>query len=301
MPQPARTAVWRWLILALGILVSTSTTAQDLVGVPAEHLSVDSDTLADIAVAHDLGYDEVVAANPGVDPWLPGAGIRLTLPSAHLLPDAPRQGVVINLAEMRLYHFRPGHPPESYPIGIGTDGVEIPIGRSSVRRKRPNPVWVPPPSVLAEDPELPPAVPPGPDNPLGHFALDLAWPRVVIHGTNRPYGVGRRVSHGCFRLYPADIERLYAGVVVGTPVAVVVQPIKVGWHQGELWLQVHPTLNEISDLDIVGHIRTWEELDPQALLLARAGDQAPRIDWTVVHATALARLGVPVRVTGSAN
>jgi len=141
-------------VLAAFVLGSAAR-AQDLIGKLGEHVTVASDTLADIAVAHDLGYTELVAANPGVDPWLPGEGVRLVLPSAHLLPAAARRGIVINLAELRLYRFGKGKLPESYPIGIGTDGVQMPLGTSRIVRKRREPTWIPPASVLAEDPELP--------------------------------------------------------------------------------------------------------------------------------------------------
>jgi L,D-transpeptidase ErfK/SrfK len=261
------------------------------------HVTVESDTLADIAVDRGLGYLELVAANPGVDPWLPGAGVKLLLPTAHVLPATERRGIVINLAELRLYLFVARQETRSYPIGIGTDGIAIPIGASRIVRKRTKPAWIPTASALAEDDELPHLVPPGPDNPLGDFALDLAWPRFVIHGTNRPYGVGRRVSHGCFRMYPEHIRELFAAVRIGLPVLVVDQPIKAGWQDGELYLQVHPTLEEASDLDDIGRIRLWREIDPVPIVTKAAGVQLDRVDWTVVHRATLGRLGVPVRVT----
>ena len=152
----------------------------------------------------------MVAANPGIDPWVPGEGTEINLPTVHLMPDladADPEGIVVNLAEMRLYFFeKPGGVPQSFPIGIGRDGLNTPTGTTEVVAKRKNPTWRPTKRMRDEDPELPEVVPPGEDNPLGTRALYLGWPQYLIHGTNKPHGVGRRVSSGCVRLYPEDVE-----------------------------------------------------------------------------------------------
>lgn len=267
----------------------------DLVGQNRLHRAVEGDDLVELALAYRVGYVELLAANPGVDPWLPGVGTELLIPGEHVLPDAPRRGLVLNLAELRLYHFAAGGRIESMPIGIGSEGVETPLGETSIVNKRKDPTWWPPPSIRAEKPELPASVPPGPDNPLGAFALDLGLPLYRIHGTNRPYGVGRRVSHGCIRLYPEDIERLFAEVKVGTPVRIVDQPAKVGWRDGRLYLEVHPTQQQVDALEEGGSLDDWPPLDPTEPIRAvvAASGRDVQVNWTVVDRIAAARSGVP--------
>ncbi len=206
------------------------------------------ETLLDIARAYDLGYDEIVSANPDIDPWTPDAGERVLLPTAHVLPDAPRVGVVINLAARRLFYYPPapkGAPRTviTHPIGVGREGWSTPLGRTQVADKQAAPAWTVPPSIRREhaasgDP-LPAVLPAGPDNPLGSHALRLGWPSILIHGTNKPAGIGMRVSHGCIQLYPEDIAPLFAAVPVGTPVTVVDQPYLAGIGPDGLVLEAH--------------------------------------------------------------
>ena len=184
------------------------------------------DTLLDFAVGHNLGFIEVAMANPGVDPWLPGEGTPIVLPTL-LPPDAPPRGIVLNLPEQRLYHYEGGRLLRSYPIGIGRDGHATPIGATTIVRKQENPTWYPTASARNDDPTLPAAVPPGPDNPLGARAMYLGWRNYLIHGTNKEYGIGRRASRGCIRMYPEDIEWLFPRVAIGTQVTVVNQPVTV--------------------------------------------------------------------------
>ncbi len=206
------------------------------------------DTLSDIARRFKLGYEEITQANPQVDPLLPGAGTLVLLPTQFVLPDAPREGIVLNLANMRLFYYPKPQGSESpvvrtFPIGIGRIGWSTPIGRTKVVSKRKNPSWHVPASIRKEhaqmgDP-LPAVVRAGPNNPLGQFAIRLNIPGYLIHGTNKPDGVGMRVSHGCIRLYPEDIKALYPQIPVGTPVHIVNQPILAGWLNGEPYLEVH--------------------------------------------------------------
>ncbi len=252
------------------------------------------DTLSDIARAHEVGYAAIVAANPGVDPWLPGAGTRIVLPTRHVLPDAPREGVVLNLPEYRLYHYRSlAGQVSTYPVSIGDADWRTPLGLTRVVSKVKNPVWRPPASIRAEharngDP-LPAVVPPGPNNPLGDFALRLAIPGYLIHGTNKPYGIGMRVTHGCVRLYPEHIARLYESLPVGTAVRIVDQPVKAGWDGVTLYLEVHPPLAESgSDAGVTAAVRA---------VIAATKSRNASIDWDTVAQTARERSGVPVPVS----
>ncbi len=211
------------------------------------------DTLSDIARRFNLGYDELVRANPGVDPWIPGEGRQIILPTQFVLPDAPHEGLVVNLAALRVFYFPKPKPGEiqtviTHPIGIGKVGWTTPEGVTKVVSKRKDPVWTPPASVRKEHAEhgdpLPRVVPAGPDNPLGAFAMNLGWPGYLIHGTNKPYGVGMRSSHGCLRFYPEDIALLYSEIAIGTKVQVVNQRVVSGWHDGKFYVQVMPPAEE---------------------------------------------------------
>jgi L,D-transpeptidase ErfK/SrfK len=212
------------------------------------------DTIADIARRFNLGFDEVSRANPGVDPWLPGAGTRIVLPTQFVLPEAPAEGIVINVAALRMFYFpKPANKDEprvvvTYPIGIGKVGWATPIGTTKVVTKRKDPWWTPPASVRKEHAEegdpLPARVPPGPDNPLGAYAMNLGWPSYLIHGTNKPAGVGLRASHGCIRMYPEDIATVFDKIPVGTKVTVVNQPLLYRWHGDSLYVQSFPPHEE---------------------------------------------------------
>ncbi|PXF55801.1 MAG: hypothetical protein C4B57_02020 [Deltaproteobacteria bacterium] len=210
-------------------------------------------TLLDIARDYDLGYNQIVAANPGVDPWVPSEGASVIVPTVFVLPRGRLpSGIVINLAEMRLYYFESAGDGRSRfwtcPVGVGREGYSTELSIYTVFNKAEDPIWFVPPSVLEEDPELPPQVPPGPDNPLGKYILRFSRLSYGIHGTNRPWGVGRRVSHGCIRLYSEDIASLFPLVPVGTLVRIIYEPIKVGWAEGKCWLQVYQDYeNKIDD------------------------------------------------------
>jgi L,D-transpeptidase ErfK/SrfK len=211
------------------------------------------DTLSDIARRFNIGYEEIVRANPTVDPWLPREGTLVVLPTQFVLPDAPHSGVVINLAALRIFYYPPVKKGESqtvitHPIGIGQVGWSTPAGNTKIVSKRANPIWYPPTSVRKEHAEdgdiLPAKIGPGPDNPLGKYAFTLDWPSYLIHGTNQPYGVGLRASHGCIRLYPEDIAQLYDMIPVGTKVTVVNQPQVYGYHNTTLYMQSYPVLDD---------------------------------------------------------
>ena len=216
------------------------------------------DTLLDVGRRYGVGYEEIIAANPGVDPWLPGEGREVLIPSRYILPDEPRDGVIVSLAEHRLYYFpraKQGETPvvETYPISIGKMDWKTPLGLTRIVDKRVRPAWHPPESVRreheAEGRPLPRVVPAGPDNPLGEYAmrLDIPGGAYLIHGTNRPAGVGMQVTHGCIRMYPEDIERFFKLVPVNTKVRMIDQPYKMGWRGDELFIEVHAPLEGASD------------------------------------------------------
>jgi L,D-transpeptidase ErfK/SrfK len=269
----------------------------DLLGEPIEYYTWSQDTLLDVARADQLGLPELMAANPGVDRWLPGKAERLILPTQFILPDAPRKGIVINLAELRLYYFAKEGWVESYPIGVGRGAFATPVGRTKVVAKKADPVWKPTAGARRDDPELPAVVPAGPDNPLGEYALYLGWPTYLIHGTSKPWGVGRRVSRGCIRLYPEDIAWLFENVPVGTPVTVVNQPIKLGRKQGELYIEVHPSLTQVDELEETGVAKPDPLPDQTDRILTAAGDDIPRLDWSAIDRALSERTGLPTRIT----
>jgi L,D-transpeptidase ErfK/SrfK len=210
------------------------------------------DTLLDIARRHGLGYEDIVRANPDVDTWLPGQGTEVVLPTRFVLPPGPRRGIILNLAEYRLYYFPEPAKGErgvvmTYPMSIGRMDWETPLGRTTVISKVTNPSWYPPESIRAEhaangDP-LPRIVPAGPKNPLGRHAMRLGLPGYLIHGTNRPAGVGMRVTHGCVRMFPEDIGFLFGQVALNTPVRIINEPVKLGWDGDMLVMEAHPVLD----------------------------------------------------------
>jgi L,D-transpeptidase ErfK/SrfK len=226
---------------------------QTVVGEPQIVFTSGTDTFSDLAREYGLGYDELVAANPGVDPWLPGDHTPVLLPTQYVLPDTPRRGMILNIASKRLFYYPPAKEGQAvevmtYPIGIGRVGWETPLGETHVVSKVRDPDWYVPWSVQQEHREqgdpLPSVVPPGPDNPLGAYALKLEMPGYLIHGTNQPYGVGMRVSHGCIRLYPENIELLYSLVDIGETVTIINEPYLLGRLNGELYLESHRPLED---------------------------------------------------------
>jgi L,D-transpeptidase ErfK/SrfK len=211
------------------------------------------DTLLDIARHHDLGQNEILLANPVVDRWLPETGSIVVLPNRFIIPNAERTGLILNLPEMRLYYFpktRQGRFPVmiTHPVSVGRMDWVTPLGRTTIATKQKDPSWRPPKSIKEEAAQdgkvLPDVIPAGPDNPLGRYAMRLGIPGYLIHSTNKPYGVGMRVTHGCVRMYPEDIEALFNDIPVGTPVQLVNQPIKLGWLADTLFIELHPPLDE---------------------------------------------------------
>jgi L,D-transpeptidase ErfK/SrfK len=276
--------------------------SRDLVGQLSFRETREQDTLIDLAPELGVGYVELLAANPGVDPWLPGEGTRLAVPAARLLPSGKREGIVVNTGDLHLYYFPKDAPPRAYPIGIAKDGYSTPLGVTTVKAKKEKPTWVPGESAHRDDPNLPNAIPPGPANPLGEYALYLGWPSYLIHGTNLPAGVGRHSSRGCIRLYPNDIAALYASVALGTPVRVVNEPVKLGWIAGDLYLEVNPDEDQSLELDENGKLDAVRPAKGLRELVTRAaGKEAGRVDWAVVENVGKKRIGVPARITKPAT
>ncbi|WP_081917929.1 L,D-transpeptidase family protein [Methylobacter sp. BBA5.1] len=270
------------------------------------------DTLLDIARNFDMGQIEILLLNPDVDRWLPGQGTRVRLSNLRLLPDTPRQGLTLNLPEYRMYYFpvpQAGEKPvvKTFPMSIGRVDWQTPLGQTKVIRKVRNPTWTPPASIRAEHAAkgdiLPAVWPAGPDNPLGLFAMYLGTPGYLIHSTNKPFGVGMRVSHGCIRMYPEDIEKLFPEIKAGTPVYIVNQPIKVGWHQDTLYIEIHPTLAETESEDENGTVpelteeRYMASLELALKLIERANNrQMPVIDGEALKKALQLHNGIPTAI-----
>ena len=303
-PQPAP-------VLPLPVATHKFTLAKDddVVGVLQRTIASKADTLPDIARRFNVGYEEIVRANPGVDPWLPGADRKVVVPTQFVLPNAPREGIVINLAAMRVYYFpkhAKGEPQLVYthPIGVGKVGWQTPEGVTKIIAREQDPTWRPSAGVrkehLANDDPVPAVVPPGPDNPLGKYKFTLGWPSYLMHGTNKPYGVGLRSSHGCIRLYPEDIEKFYQMVPLGTPVRVVNQPFLFGWHDGQLYLQAYTVFEDDA--------RNWEKarktllmksMSPRLEKLLRSAQA--EVDWAVIAQLTHAPRGLAVPVSTKAG
>ena len=269
----------------------------NMIGEFGRYVATKEDTLLDLARNNNLGYVEMVAANPGVDPWIPGAGTEINLPTRHLLPDGPREGVLLNLVDQRLYYFPPGGVPvESYPIGTGQDDWGTPLGTTAIKRKKVDPTWYVPKSIQIDDPTLPAVIGPGPDNPLGRHALYLGWKSYLIHGTNNPWGVGRRVSHGCVRMYPENIEALFPRLPIGTPVTVVSQEAKLGWHGDTLFLEAHPNLKQNNELEETGRMSQATVPELAYRVSQAAGKYISKVNWKAVKRAVEERSGIPVPI-----
>ncbi|MGZ8136824.1 MAG: L,D-transpeptidase family protein [Methylococcaceae bacterium] len=221
---------------------------QNMVGALAAVNSSENDTLPDIARHFGLGYNDITLANPSIDPWTPAPDNRVLLPLSFILPNTSHQGITLNLANMRLFYYPKKEPGKvyTYPIGIGRQGWNTPTGLTRIATKKANPVWNVPPSIHKEHAEkgdpLPSSIGPGPNNPLGLYAMNLGFERYLIHGTNKPYGIGMQISHGCVQLYPEDIEALFKKVNVGMPVRIVHQPYLTAWHENSLYLEANDPL-----------------------------------------------------------
>lgn len=278
--------------------------SDDVVGLIQLTVASAEDTLPDIARRFDLGYEEIVRANPDVDPWLPGEGREIVLPTRFILPNAPREGIVINVPAMRIFYYparKKGEPVTvvTYPIGVGRVGWATPEGTTTIVKRTLDPTWRVPPSIRKEHlemgDELEEVVPPGPDNPLGRHSFTLGWPGYLIHGTNKSYGVGMRSSHGCIRLYPEDIEQLFDTVPMGTKVRVVNQPLLFGRSGDDVLVQALGALED-DTRDWARNGRKLMEKSIPDRVRKQLKDKAIAIDWERADALAVKAHGVPVSV-----
>ena len=258
-----------------------------VIGRQTVYLVKADESLPEIAKRFDIGFGAITAANPGTDPFVPDPGRRIVLPTEWILPDAPiRKGIVVNIAEMNLFVYsRDGSQTvTTFPVGIGDQGKETPVGTFTIVEKIRNPAWYVPESIRKEKPYLPAVVPPGPDNPMGSHALRLSNMTVLIHGTDRPWGIGTRDSHGCIRLYQEDIARLFGMVQRGTPVTIVNQPVKAAARGDRVYLEVHD-------------YEDGRDLYLEALKVLEAKNLASRVDLEKTRVACRERTGLLVDVT----
>ncbi len=310
MPSQSLKSLY-WLLLG-GVISSTVQATvyplpppdTDVIGEVKVIYAKKEDTLIDIARANGLGYDEMVHANPGVDRWAPGEGTPIVLPAQYILPDTPREGIVLNIPEMRLYYYPPAgaggeRVVHTYPVSIGRMDWKTPLGTTKVIGKEVDPPWRPPASIKAEHAKdgeiLPDVVPGGPDNPLGRFAMRLGVPGYLIHGTDKPYGIGMQVTHGCVRMYPEDIEHLFKFVAMGTTVRLINQPVKIGRFNGDLLLEAHQPLEEDESPIKV----TPEQV--QKAVIAKTGPNMAGVDQAALQVAVDQISGIPVSISGRSN
>jgi L,D-transpeptidase ErfK/SrfK len=277
-----------------------------VIGADERTKSTYQDTLLDIARRYGVGYEEIIRANPGVDIWIPGEGTNIVLPGRHILPPGPREGIVVNLPEHRLYYYpkpKKGAKPVvlTYPVSIGSMSWHSPLGETRIIAKEKHPNWYPTEAVRKEhmaagDP-LPKVVPPGPNNPLGEFKMRLAAGdgSYEIHGTNNPVAVGMAITHGCITMYPEDLAALFPLVPVGTKVSLINVPIKVTYIGGNLLLEAHPAVDsEGSSVE--------SDLALLSQHLQRAlGSNTVAIHWDFAREALHAATGIPALVGVGAN
>lgn len=286
------------LVAVISLTAGSAAATPPAVGQVQTYRTAYEDSLVELARTYNVGYVEILAANPGLDPWVPGAGRNVVLPTMHIVPDGPHEGIVINIGELRLYYYpEKDGVPETYPLGVGGEGTTTPVGQTSIVRKQKDPTWVRTANEIRDKPWKPKVYPPGPDNPLGAYAMYLGWKAYLIHGTDDWHGIGRRDSRGCIRMYPEDIETLFERVPVGTRVTVVNQQIRFAWIDGRLYMQAHPSPKQTDQIE-AGEPRDFVLPDGfSRMVLAKAGDAADRIDWAAVRKAMWDRSDVPVAIT----
>lgn len=291
-----RIAFFIFILFPLQISAESYSFSEDktVIGFTQTYIVQNDESLIEIARKFGLGYNEIAAANPDLDPFVPGKGAAVIIPSSWILPETATsyEGIIINLSEMRLYYFfsqGQSNLVNTFPIGIGTEGNDTPVGNFTVIEKIESPSWHVPESIRQEYPHLPKVVPPGPDNPLGSHAIRLSAMNILIHGTHRPFGVGRKVSHGCIRLYPEDIPKLFKIVPNKTKVTIVRQPVKVGIRGDQIFIEVHK--------DKSLKMNYFDE----TVRLLRKNNLYGNIDKEKMISTIRQNRGIPVNITEEKN
>lgn len=283
------TIVW---LLGLALPVCSEIYLYDaqnaVIGRIEQHTVQDDESLIEIARNYSVGFNAIQSANPDLDAFIPPSGSLVTLPLAWVLPEK-REGLVINLSELRLFYFFKDSQGDNliatFPIGIGVEGNSTPTGVFKITEKMQQPAWRVPPSIRKREPDLPSVVPPGPENPMGTHALRLSLGDVLIHGTHRPLGVGRRVSHGCMRLYPEDIPILYSLVPKGTKVTILRQPVKIGIRDDRVYIEVH------EDDEFKG------DYARESVYLLKKGKLISRVSMKKVRSALKFKTGFPVDIS----
>lgn len=288
-------------LLSVLVLLASSQAFATAYSIPAANESIigsqqtgfvkSGDTAATIAHAYDIGFNEIQNANPEIDMnHRFSSGREVVIPTEHLLPNAPRKGIVINLPEMRMYFYN-GNEVLTYPVGIGKAGKTIPIANAKVTYKKTNPYWYPPDDIrefnLAQGVILPKVLPPGPDNPLGTYAVYMTLPTFLIHSTIFPESVGRRASFGCIRMYETDIESFFPIIKRGIPIDIINSPVKVGWQKDKLYMEAHAPLDEYKSEPNATLSGTVHEI------VERTGNKPVLVDWQGVSFIAKANDGAP--------
>jgi L,D-transpeptidase ErfK/SrfK len=277
---------------------------QSVVGTSQGYKVRSGDTFLDIAREYDLGYNELVEANPDTDPWVPGVGREILLPTEWVLPRGTKEGLVLNIPEMRFYYYIPSPRSEgkasmviSYPVGLGRQDWQTPQARFQIRGKTKNPAWVIPESIKAErfadDGSTDSVIPGGhPDNPLGDYRLELTLPSYAIHGTNKTWGIGMQVSHGCVRMYPEDIEAFFPLVQIGTAGHFTYQPVKLGIRRGRVMVEVHEDIYGVApwpwmlakelveEMEVERYVDT-ERLEAAVAAASGVPTDVSHVDWPV--------------------
>lgn len=287
-----------FILLYFFSLEANTSERDNIIGEIIYYKVKDEETLYDIARKFDVGIDELIYANIKVNPWLPTEGSEVIIPSMHILPTKPYKGIIINKAELRLYYF----PIENdfkqvitFPISIGVPGHETPLGITKVKYMQAHPYWIPPASMQIENPNLINIMPPGPDNPLGNYAIYLEWPGIIIHGTNKPWSIGTYGSHGCIRMYPEDILILFQLVKKGTRVRVTNEPIKIGWLNEKLYLEASPNEEQKDQIDMFNKVIINQGIASiKATINNVAAKNQLKLNWQIIDTILEQYKGIPI-------
>jgi L,D-transpeptidase ErfK/SrfK len=279
------------ILLAAPAAWASDTATGDVFGTVTTYTVKKNEDLSRIAQKFGVSVIELQAANPGVNPWKPKPGTEIKISNMHLVPTIVREGVVINLETSRLFLFKNDKEVLSFPVASGKPGWETPVAATKVILKRKDPIWTPTPRIREENPDLPDFVPAGPNNPLGKYAINLGLNGIMLHGTNAPSSVGKKVSHGCMRMYAKDIETLFHAVKVGTPVLLMKTSREMGWQGNTLYLQLAPRIAKMKREEA----KYRPDLDLYAAIQKAAGEDAV-IDWHEVEEARLRADGIPVAI-----